>query len=193
MNERRLSSRTRHLLMVSAFLGAVVTSALANQGFDWELYFPLDDPILFKVEMFDQEDPDAETPDGPRTIIQVCRGGMSAGTFEIESAEARTESTNATEGTLLGVRFVTADDGNNDGNIDSSEWTLIDSATAVSQGGWTVAELPAFFVSAFKDLYAIEYDWEDPDGTRWTSGEFVANENVTREELSPWAIGPPSE
>jgi hypothetical protein len=151
----------------------------------WQDFFPLDEELKMEIMM------QGDGTNDPRTFVGAIRGPLVAGSFEV-TAFAKTESTMATEGVLTGIRFLTGDDGNLNGIIDPAEWQLVASATPGQSGGWTVAECQPATVSAFKDAYAVEFDWREPDGTtEWTGAEKVALANIDPMPLSSWSKGPP--
>lgn len=158
MNMYKRMNKHKRLLLVAALL--LFALPLAADSFEYGELMEFGDGRAFGVEI-NKGQPD-------HTFIEVWREPLLAGTHEMTAA-AKSKSTDKP---LMAIRYMVADDDNNDGTIQLSEYVVVASATAVLENGWKVARCPAVVVSASKDAYRVETIW-DHDGEEYVSADTV--------------------
>lgn len=145
----RIHSRIGSLLAAAgvALLGLTSSVALASGGLDWSTWIPNDSTVLLEAISTDYT--------GMSTSVSATRGPISGGVCNL-----RAQLTTNQPG-LLSVRLLMADDGNQDGTIQTGEWSVVGVASISTVGGITTADtgwIPN--VPAIRAAYRVEHTWQ---------------------------------
>lgn len=155
---KRLPISARFGLVVAGFLiVGLAGTALGAGEWDWAEYLPTDQTVEFGAETWSELN---GQPESEHIRVWVTRGPLVAGTFDV-TVEVRTGRSD-----LSAMRLLVADDDNNNGVIDSSEWVQVATGPITQQGSDLVGTTPVVQVSAFKDVYRVEHTWTD-FGVSW--------------------------
>jgi hypothetical protein len=146
-NKYSIPTRARLLGLLTG-LAIFTTLASATDEFEWNDWFDPSATVVFSATAYEGPGEGA----GRYESLEITRGPIVAGTCTI------TPKVITDYNDLRSMRFMVADDDNDNGHIENEEWTVVGTATITTASGVMTAAVAPTIVSATKDAYCIEID-----------------------------------